>query len=128
MLDLIVAYIGAGVAAVVVFSRPIREAVSNLQLVISLTKDNVQKWRFAAFSVLLTASSVLIWPFYLLVVYQKWKASQPMTIEAMERRDEWDKVRRPERYKDRQNRQPVSFTTPINYEQDKGRDKTGSTD
>ena len=119
MLDYILTYLAIGLAAVSIFPKPIKEAASNLKLVVSLTQDNVQKWRFIAFGLVLTMSMVLLWPFYLLVAYQKWKASRPMTMGELERWEQWEEQHYPGRRAERiKNRKPVSFSTPIHADEE----------
>ncbi len=114
MLDYILIYLAIGLVAVLSFPKPIKEAVSNVQLVASLTEDNFEKWRITAFGLLLAASMVLLWPYYLLVAYQKWKASRPMTMKEIERWLEWEEKHYPGRRTEKnKNRKPVSFVTPL---------------
>jgi hypothetical protein len=70
MVELIAGYIAVGVFCVLVF--PLRQLVSDEVSTLKLkTLCEYEGWRYAGFGLLLGLTLVVIWPFGLLVVYEK---------------------------------------------------------
>ena len=86
-------YLVLGVLAVLVFPKPIKESMM-------FAFDGVPRWKYFGFACLLSVLCVLLFPLYLVVVFDYWKSSQPMTdkqIEAwceLDRRDALKKTRK----------------------------------
>ena len=108
MIEYILTYLAIGFVIVVTFSKPLRFKISNFRFI--STFDNVPRWKVVTFAIGLTATVIVIWPFYALVVWEEWKGSRPMTEKEHE---EWEMRREARRSnQDHGNRTPIRSVEP----------------
>ena len=109
MIDYILTYLAIGFVVVATFPKPLRFKISNFRFISIF--DNVPRWKVVTFAIGLTATVIVIWPFYALVAWAEWKGSQPMTEKEHE---EWDMRREARRAnQDRDNRNPILSSTQV---------------